>query len=180
MKHLSRAICMPLFARARNAACRARSFIPTERTLQDRASRANAPGWSSNRERSGIELAERAIDPPTARAIVGYRASSRILVIHDPDLSKRIDPLENSISICLLVQSIFVLRIRIHLLNGVAKKTDCTSCLFYTRSNSVCPSSSGSSKIKIKIFFVCRVQLWEEVWEETRLLLLHCSQSHRN
>ena len=24
------------------------------------------------------------------------------------------------------------------------------------------------------------MQLWEEVWEETRLLLMHCSQSHRN
>ena len=55
----------------------------------------------------------RAIDPPTARAIVGYRASSSILVIDDSDLSELIDPLENSImiSICLLVHSIFVLRI---------------------------------------------------------------------
>ena len=83
------------------------------RTLQDRACRA--------------------IDLPTARAIVGYRASSSILVIHDSDLSELIDPLENSISICLLVHSIFVLRIRIHLLHGVAEKTDCTTRLFYTQ-----------------------------------------------
>jgi hypothetical protein len=39
--------------------------------------------------------------------------------------------LENSISICLLVHSIFVLRIRIHLLHGVAEKTDCTTHLFF-------------------------------------------------
>ena len=77
------------------------------------------------------DRARRAIDPPTARAIVGYRATSSILVIHDPDLSERIDPLENSISICLLVHSIFVLRIRIHLLHGVAEKTDCTTHLFF-------------------------------------------------
>ena len=147
--------------------------------------RTNAPGSRSQSKRSGMELelrtlrdrARRAIDPPTARAIVGYRASSSILVIHDSDLSELIDSLKNSISICLLVHSIFVLRIRIHLLHGVAGKTDCTPRLFYT---SVCPGSSGSSKIKNKMFFVCRVQLWEEVWKETRLLLLHCSQSHRN
>ena len=51
-----------------------------------------------------------AIDPPTARAIVGYRASSSILVIDDSDLSELIDPLENSISICLLVHNFFELR----------------------------------------------------------------------
>jgi hypothetical protein len=99
------------------------------------------------------DRARRAIDPPTARAIVGYRASSSILVIHDSDLSELIDPLENSISICLLVHSIFVLRIRIHLLHGVAEKTDCTTRLFYTSSSSACPGSSGSSKIKNKNIF---------------------------
>ena len=102
--------------------------------------RTNAPGSRSQSKRSVMELelrtlrdrARRAIDPPTARAIVGYRASSSILVIHDSDLSELIDPLENSImiSICLLVHSIFVLRIRIHLLHGVAEKTDCTTRLF--------------------------------------------------
>ncbi len=60
-----------------------------------------------------LDQASRAIDQPTASAIVGYRASSSILVIHDPYLSELIDPLENSISICLLVHSIFVLRNRI-------------------------------------------------------------------
>ncbi len=100
------------------------------------------------------DRARRAIDPPTASTIVGYRASSSILGIHDSDLSELIDPLENSISICLLVHSIFVLRIRIHLLHGVAEKTYCTTRLFYTLSNSVCPGSSGSSKIKNKNIFL--------------------------
>ena len=141
-----------LVARVLHAAFRARSECRLSRVIFH-SHRTNAPGSRSQSKRSGMELelrtlrdrARRAIDPPTARAIVGYRASSSILVIDDSDLSELIDPLENSISICLLVHSIFVLRIRIHLLHGVAEKTDCTTRLFYT---SVCPGSSGSSKIK--------------------------------
>ena len=108
-----------LVARALHAACRARSECRLSRAIFH-SHRTNAPGSRSQSKRSGIELelrtlrdrAHRAIDPPTARAIVGYRATSSILVIHDPDLSERIDTvLQNSISICLPVHSIFVLRI---------------------------------------------------------------------
>ena len=56
-----------LVARALHAACRARSFIPTERMLQDRARRANAQEWSSNCERSRIELAEPSTRQPPAQ-----------------------------------------------------------------------------------------------------------------
>ena len=108
-----------LVARALHAACRARSECRLSRAIFH-SHRTNAPGSRSQSKRSGIELelrtlrdrARRAIDPPTASAIVGYRATSSILVIHDPDLSERIDTvLQKSISICLPVHSIFVLRI---------------------------------------------------------------------
>ena len=148
MKHLSRAFCMPLFARARNAACRARSFFPTERMLLDRARRANAQEWSSNCERSGIELAEPSTRQPPAQLSGTELPPAFWSFMIQISLSELIDPLDNSISICLLVHSIFDLRIRIHLLHGVAEKTDCTTRLFYARSNSVCPGSRGSLRIK--------------------------------
>ena len=132
MKHLSRAFCIPLFARARNAACRARSFIPTERMLQDRARRTKAQEWSSNCERSRIELAEPSTRQPPAQ-------------LSGTELPPAFWSLMIQISLSWLILwrtvSPFVfwfttslsweIRIRINLLHGVAEKTDCTTHFFF-------------------------------------------------